>query len=186
MVTKQDIRSNLAIPPGDYIAEVLEVKGMTQTELAKRMGRPLQAINEIIKGAKAITSETALQLALVLNVPPHIWLGLESEYRLIQAEQQETAQIEKEKQLAKKFPYSEMAKNGWVKATRDAATKVRRLREFLGVASLENLPSLEVFNVALRCAKRGNVSPHALLVWLRAGLLKAEDAQTAPYSKRVH
>jgi len=49
-------------PPGDTLLEVLEERGMTQTELAERIGRPKKTINEIINGKAAITPETALQL----------------------------------------------------------------------------------------------------------------------------
>jgi len=45
------------------------------------MGRPAQAINEIVRGTKEITAETAIQLERVLGVPAHIWLGLEAEYQ---------------------------------------------------------------------------------------------------------
>jgi plasmid maintenance system antidote protein VapI len=35
-----------AIPPGEYLAEEIEARDMALTALAKRMGRPLNAINE--------------------------------------------------------------------------------------------------------------------------------------------
>jgi len=45
-----------AIHPGETLAETLEELGMSQAELAQRMGRPLQMISEIIQGKKAITA----------------------------------------------------------------------------------------------------------------------------------
>lgn len=74
--------SDLPVPPGDYLHEVLDERGISQAELARRMGRPVQPINEIVKGRKAVTAQTALQLEAALGVPAHIWMGLESEYRL--------------------------------------------------------------------------------------------------------
>ena len=75
----------MPIPPGEFLREHLEESGMSQAELARRLGRPRQAVNEIIRGKKAITAETALQLERVLSTPAHIWLGLEQEYRLVLA-----------------------------------------------------------------------------------------------------
>ena len=49
---------DIAIPPGDTLLEILEDIGMTQAELAKRMGRPKKTINEIIKGKSAITPDS--------------------------------------------------------------------------------------------------------------------------------
>jgi len=82
MTTSRAMRSDLPVPPGEYLLEVLHEKGMTQSELARRLGRPLQPINEIVHGKKAITAQTALQLERVLDVPAHIWTGLEAEYRI--------------------------------------------------------------------------------------------------------
>ncbi len=83
--------SDLAIAPGKYIAEILEGFGMTQADLARRMGRPATAINEIIQGTKSITPETALQLEVALRVPAVFWLNLESQFALTKAHQLENS-----------------------------------------------------------------------------------------------
>ncbi|WOG28463.1 transcriptional regulator [Endozoicomonas sp. 8E] len=63
MMTEQTYMSDLAIPPGEYLEEVLEEMDITQAELARRMGRPPQAINEILKGEKAISKANNCPLA---------------------------------------------------------------------------------------------------------------------------
>jgi len=86
MVTKTDAYPDIAIPPGEYLAEEIEARGISQKELSRRMGRPLNAINEIINGKKAITAETALQLEEVMpEIPARFWLNLETDYRLTTA-----------------------------------------------------------------------------------------------------
>lgn len=86
MVTKIDTYPDIAIPPGEYLAEEIEARGITQKELASRMGRPANAINEIINGKKAITAETALQLEEVMpEIPARFWLNLETDYQLTKA-----------------------------------------------------------------------------------------------------
>ena len=86
MVTNTKSYPDVAIPPGEYLAEEIEARGITQRELARRMGRPLNAINEIINGKKAITAETALQLEVVLpEIAARFWLNLEVDYQLTRA-----------------------------------------------------------------------------------------------------
>jgi HTH-type transcriptional regulator/antitoxin HigA len=86
MATRTDAYPDVAIPPGEYLAEEIEARGITQKELARRMGRPANAINEIIKGKKAITAETALQLEEVMpEIPARFWLNLETDYALTRA-----------------------------------------------------------------------------------------------------
>jgi HTH-type transcriptional regulator/antitoxin HigA len=86
MVTKTDAYPDIAIPPGEYLSEEIEARGISQKELARRMGRPLNAINEIINGKKAITAQTALQLEEVMpEIPARFWLNLETDYQLTKA-----------------------------------------------------------------------------------------------------
>ena len=86
MVTKTDAYPDIAIPPGEYLSEEIEERGISQKELARRMGRPLNAINEIINGKKAITAQTALQLEEVMpEIPARFWLNLETDYQLTKA-----------------------------------------------------------------------------------------------------
>ena len=68
-------------PPGETLQELLEEKGMTQAELAQRMGRPKKTINEIVKGKAEITPDTSLQLERVLGVPSSFWNNRERAYR---------------------------------------------------------------------------------------------------------
>jgi HTH-type transcriptional regulator/antitoxin HigA len=46
------------------------------------MGRPQQAVNEIVRGKKALTAETAVELERVLGIPAYLWLRMEARYRL--------------------------------------------------------------------------------------------------------
>jgi HTH-type transcriptional regulator/antitoxin HigA len=86
MATRSETYPDVAIPPGEYLAEEIEARDMTQTKLAKRMGRPLNAINEIINGKKSITATTALQLELAMpEIPARFWLNLETDYQLTRA-----------------------------------------------------------------------------------------------------
>ena len=86
MATRTDVYPDVAIPPGEYLAEEIGTRGLTQKELARRMARPVNAINEIVNGKKAITAETALQLeAAMPEIPARFWLNLETDYQLTRA-----------------------------------------------------------------------------------------------------
>jgi len=86
MVTKTSSYPNIAIPPGEFLLEEIEARGISQKELARRMERPINAINEIINAKKAITVETALQLEEVMpEIPARFWLNLETDFQLTKA-----------------------------------------------------------------------------------------------------
>lgn len=76
---------DVVIPPGEVLAEELEARGLTQSRLARRMHRPLQAINEIVRGRKRITGATALELADALGTSAELWIRLEADFELNKA-----------------------------------------------------------------------------------------------------
>jgi len=184
MMTDSALHSDLAVPPGEFLLEVAGDLGISQADLARRMGRPPQAINEIIKGEKMITPETALQLEQVLAVPAHIWTGLEAEYQLVKARQHDTKTLEQEVGMLNRFPYRQMAGFAWVAKTRDTIRRVQELRRFFGVASLHSLEGVKAYHPAFRQAVKSESSPEALAAWLRAGESAARRIDTRPYDEK--
>ena len=69
--------------PGEMLLEeFLRPRGVTQVELASRMGVPIQRVNTIINGKRGITAETAILLAEALDTTPEFWMGLQADYDL--------------------------------------------------------------------------------------------------------
>jgi antitoxin HigA-1 len=72
--------------PGDMLtAEWLTPLGLTQSELARKMGVDVQVVNGIVRGRRAITARTALHLARVLGTTPEFWMNLQSACDLYRA-----------------------------------------------------------------------------------------------------
>jgi HTH-type transcriptional regulator/antitoxin HigA len=82
-----------ATPPGDTLRETLKAKGISQTLLAETMRRPIKTINEIIHAKARITEHTALELEHALGIPAHVWMALESNYRIALARQNTQADL---------------------------------------------------------------------------------------------
>ena len=76
-----EILSDTPIPPGEHLEEEIEYIGMTESELADKMGMSEQAVGELIKGEIAVTQDIADKLELVLGVPSHMWVNLEARYQ---------------------------------------------------------------------------------------------------------
>lgn len=76
-----------AFHPGDYLAEEIAARGWSQRELARRMERPYQVINEIIRGKKAVTADTPIALERALDMDARSWLNLQASYDLQVARQ---------------------------------------------------------------------------------------------------
>jgi addiction module HigA family antidote len=64
--------------PGEILQEeFLQPAGLTQGELAELMGVPRRRVNEIIRGRRAVTPDTAMRLAKVFKTSPEYWLNLQ-------------------------------------------------------------------------------------------------------------
>ncbi len=187
MVIREHTHSDLAIPPGEYLEEVISELGMTKNELARRMNRPAPKLSAIFTGEKAITPDTALQLEKVIGVPAHIWTGLEAEYRLTLARNQEVLEMQRlrdESNLVTKFCYSKLVKLGFVARKTKAVEKVQELHRFFGVTSLKNVSALKRYQVAFRQGA-GKRSAEATSAWLRIGEFQAQKTESAPFRRDV-
>ena len=69
--------------PGEILLEeFLSPLGRTQVALAEHIGVPVQRVNEIVRGKRGITPETAWLLGEALGTTPQFWLNLQSNYEL--------------------------------------------------------------------------------------------------------
>ena len=67
--------------PGEILAEEwLAPMGLSQYALAKAIGVPPRRINEIVKGQRAITADTAVRLAAFFGTDAQSWMNLQTHY----------------------------------------------------------------------------------------------------------
>ena len=64
------------------LKEFLEPLELTQKALAMHVGIPVQRVNEIVRGKRGITAETAWLLPEALNTSPEFWLNLQAVHDL--------------------------------------------------------------------------------------------------------
>jgi antitoxin HigA-1 len=69
--------------PGTILLkEYLEPMGLTQKELADHLDIPIQRVNEIVRGKRGISPDTAWLLSKEFNTSPEFWLNLQSMHDL--------------------------------------------------------------------------------------------------------
>lgn len=86
--------------PGEMLLEeFLRPLGITQSAFAIQLGVSFPRLNEVIRGKRAVTPDTALRLAQVTGMSADFWLGLQSDWDLWHALRSKDA-----KQIAKLTP----------------------------------------------------------------------------------
>ena len=181
---RREVYSDLAIPPGDTLADEISARGMSQTELAARLGRPVQVVNEIIHGKKAITDDTALGLEKVLGIPAAFWVNLEQNYRMTRARLRDRDRLQAEEEWLKELPVREMERRGWIAVGRSAQEKVRALLQFFGVANVSAYRKTTQV-LGFRISDNAKLSPGALAAWLRKGELEAQAIETRAFDSTL-
>lgn len=76
------VKVDVAIPPGEHIAEELEERGMSAAGLARAMGVDRGRVSRLVNGRTAITGETAILLSRAFGTSPEFWMRLQADYDL--------------------------------------------------------------------------------------------------------
>ena len=85
------------ITPGEIRnEEFLKPMKITQYRLAKDIAVPPRRINEIVRGERAITADTALRLGRYFGMAPEFWINLQSHYDLEREQQRLAGRLEKD------------------------------------------------------------------------------------------
>ena len=72
------------IHPGEILLEeFLKPLGVTQVAFAKHIGVPVQRVNELIRGKRGVSPETAWLLSQALGTTPQFWINLQTSHDLV-------------------------------------------------------------------------------------------------------
>lgn len=175
-------------PPGATLRDLMDERDWTQRELAHRLGRPIQAVNEILAGKKEITEDTALELERVLQVPAQFWLVRESQFRESLARQRSAGAAGAHLPWLEQFPLKALQAASVLPDGRLTAAFKQQLVEpllrFFGVASpagwQAHYDQMQVQFRRARPSRQTDVA--AITAWLRMGELQASRLQLPDYS----
>ncbi len=174
-----------AVPPGETLGEILETRGMSQAELARRTGLSAKHVNLILKGSATISPDTALKLEHVLNIPARIWNALEANYQGHLARLGEARDLEEHVGWASPDLIRELARRGCIRRVSDRIQQIREVLKFFGVASVGAWSTVWNESSSLnsyRLAKQQG-DPVSLAAWMRIGELGAASIETGPYNR---
>ncbi len=176
-----------SLPPGSYLEEVLEQRGIRKTDFAVRCGRPAKTISEIIAGKASITPDTALQFERVLDdIPADHWLAWEANHQLFEARSRERQGFTRAVGWVRNFPINDMQKKGFLPQASDPVDLVDKVLSFFGVSSVEAWEEYwEQRVTSARFKKSAGVSRNqfAVAAWLRFGDARAAAVECEPYNE---
>lgn len=163
---------------GEFLKEEIEARGLTQAALAEIIGRPTQAVSEIILGKRGITPETAKGLAAAFGTSAEYWMNLETAYQLSRASVHEEA-VKQRAKLYERFPVKEILKRGWVERSENPVVLEQRFLDFFGISLVDETP-----NFSYAGKKRSYSSDSmAQIAWVSRARQLAEVARVKDFRK---
>jgi len=75
------------VHPGELLKEEIEYRHLSQKTIAKQLGLPYTAFNEILNGKRPVTTDFALIMEAALGVSPGLLLRMQTDYNLQVAKQ---------------------------------------------------------------------------------------------------
>lgn len=156
-----------AFPAGEYLRDELEARDWSVAEFARILGRPPQAVSEILNGHKEITPETAMEIAAATGTEAATWLRLQDTYRLWKlarsTDADRTEKITRRARLAELLPMSELRKRGLIPAGADIDAEEAAVLDFLGITDLSEPPP---FSFAARRSNENDPISAPQLAWI--------------------
>jgi addiction module HigA family antidote len=76
--------------PGELLKEEIECRGISQKELSRQTDIPYTALNEVLNGKRAITTEYALLIEAALGIKSGFWLKMQMNYDIQTTKQNKT------------------------------------------------------------------------------------------------
>lgn len=172
-------------PPGATIRDALSARNIDLDTFARTIGQSRNHVDLLIKGDMAIDRELAIALADTIGASPKFWLQREQDFQhdrqLLSVKSDDAL-----KAWVNSFPIADMAKFGWVPATKVAADRLRNCLDFFGISSVsewEERYGNQLSAVAFRSSATFETDVPATLAWIRQGERMAEQLETAVWNK---
>jgi HTH-type transcriptional regulator / antitoxin HigA len=175
-----------ALPPGETLLELLEERGMSQRDLARRAGLSPKHVNKLLHGLVPLSADVAVRLERVTGTPARLWNALEAGYRSDLERIRSKRDLSADVAWLQDFPVGELVGRDVLPAEPvDKVSRVEQMLAWFGVASVDAWDDVYAdLACAFRTSKTYEAKPKALAAWLRLGEIAAEDIYCEPYDRK--
>ena len=86
----------IRVHPGKILADEIRARALSANALALKLRVPANSVTEIVNGKRSISPETAIRLGRYFGTGAGLWIRLQADYDLAQAEKKLGAAIRRE------------------------------------------------------------------------------------------
>lgn len=174
-----------AYHPGYYISDLIDELGITQEELAYRLEITPKNLSELVNGKAPLSKNIAIKLSTMLGTSIEMWLNLQNQFDLADAEIKKLMQQENDKKLLSYIDYSFFVKLGILPAKRLWKDKLEELCKFLKIGTLSALTRPDLL-VSYRQVCNSVIDEKITVcsnIWVQTVLNKAENINVSKFNR---
>lgn len=185
MTKRYAVPSTWISPPGDTMSDLLEERGWSRVDFAKRLGVTPKHVNELLKGRAPIHAEQALLLSRVLGSTPEFWLQREANYRAGLARLESLSTLAKEGDWLKEQPQRWLIEQKALQPRTHKGEQVEQLLHYYGVSSVSAWrQTYDARSIAFRASPAFEKRFSSVSAWLRLAEIRAESISCAAWDEK--
>jgi len=179
--------TDYAVPPGETLRELLDEKGISQRELARRADLSPKHVNKLLQGLVPLSADVAMRLERVTGTPARIWNRLEADYRSDQERIRSKQELSGDVMWVDDFPVAELVQRDCLPAQpADRVSRLEQMLAFFGVASVGAWDEVySELTCAFRTTQAFETKRGPLAAWLRLGEIAAQDVECVQFDRRL-
>ena len=165
--------------PGSRIEKEIKARGWKQNDLAFVLGIPARTVSRLISGNRSISAPLAKSLAVAFGVSPDLFLNLQLQYDLAQADDPDGG-VQRRARMQRKYPIRQMILRGWIHDSEPELLESQVAR-FFEVDDIADVPHMRH---AANVGKTDKMPPQQL-AWLFRVRQIAKEMVVRRYNKRA-
>jgi HTH-type transcriptional regulator/antitoxin HigA len=168
-------------PPGEFVKDELEARGLSQADLAAILGRPERLVSEIVTGKRSVTPETARGLADAFGTDPQFWMNLESAYQLSRVKRNDDT-VARRAKLYALAPIRDMVRRHWIEPSENIDVMEHQVASFFGVGAVNDVDDMQLAYAAKKTSYVEDTTP-VQYAWICRVRQVAKRLVVPPYSE---
>jgi HTH-type transcriptional regulator/antitoxin HigA len=185
MSAAQELSPDWCLHPGELLAEVLEKRGLRQSELAERTGLSAKHVNQMIKQLIGISPDVAILLERALGTPANFWIQADADYQTFASRRRAATALNQYQQWADQFDRAALERHHIIDSTDSGVTMVEKVLKFFQVATPAAFEQIWLRpSVSIRRSQAFTIDEPNTALWLRLVERFAADIEAAPFNPR--
>ncbi len=174
--------------PGDTLLTLMEQRELTSETLAQKLGCTNEVVRGLLNGTVMVDANLAVALSKHVGGTPKFWQMRQEKYQDALARAADAVPKQTANDWVKRFPHADMARNGWIRLTRNRDELTKAYLAYFGVndpAEWEERYADFLRLTAFRTSPAFQSQVGPLSAWLRQGEIEAAQLQCATWNPKV-